>query len=250
MGELSITGRDRALRLAIEIIRRHEAFHFRFDVYALHQELSTHLPLYNNYFEKVYRTVLCTTDCFEESLANRACVYASEWPDVGVTPFQIRDFVKRFCRLAPAGYRDFDRALSALRSGLGGQLFYGSSKAQLPEPQAAWVGNAGPFTKGKCPEYIIINRLAKESEVAPFTLKGGGYIWRVHKTDKDKWPSSPHAHDYQRGCKLSLDNGKVYDARTRGSIDRVDPEMLKELRLRARTYWPDLNPTWANVPAK
>jgi hypothetical protein len=60
-----------AARLAIGIVRAHELFHFRFDVYALYNELILQKPLYNEYSQCVYRAVYCTADCFEEALANR-----------------------------------------------------------------------------------------------------------------------------------------------------------------------------------
>ena len=72
--KLCPTDRKNALSLTMEILRRHELFHFRFDVYALHQELTTARPLYNHYSRNVYAKVLCTDQCYEEALANRACV--------------------------------------------------------------------------------------------------------------------------------------------------------------------------------
>jgi hypothetical protein len=38
---------DEAARLAFDIVRAHELFHFRFDVYALYNELILQKPLYN-----------------------------------------------------------------------------------------------------------------------------------------------------------------------------------------------------------
>jgi hypothetical protein len=46
-----------AARLAIDIVRAHELFHFRFDVYALYNELILQKPLYNEYSQRVYRAV-------------------------------------------------------------------------------------------------------------------------------------------------------------------------------------------------
>src|SRR5262245_9137022 len=42
-----------------------------------------------------------------------------------------------------------------------------------------------------------------------------GEIWRVHKSDPDPFPSSPHAHcvdgrERFKGCKLHLGTGELY----------------------------------------
>jgi hypothetical protein len=72
--DLGITDDRRCARLAVEIIRKHELFHFRFDLFALQQELTLKRPLYNKYQRNVYRKVLFTKDCYEESLANASSV--------------------------------------------------------------------------------------------------------------------------------------------------------------------------------
>ncbi len=129
MRDLKVSDPDKAKQLAVEIVRRHELFHFRFDLYALHQELSLRRPLYNRYHQKVYSTVWGTDQCYEESLANRCCAY--EWPrfsDVGqftllggaaasaVLPCQVEDFLKSLWAVSSALVPNADsyRVLSAL----------------------------------------------------------------------------------------------------------------------------------------
>ncbi|HCN84427.1 MAG TPA: hypothetical protein DIT07_12520 [Sphingobacteriaceae bacterium] len=42
------------------------------------------------------------------------------------------------------------------------------------------------------------------------TIKSNGIVWRLHKFDKDDFPSSPHAHNIDSNLKLHLGNGKVF----------------------------------------
>lgn len=72
--DLEITNDKKCYRLAIEIVRKHELFHFHFDLFALQQELTLARPLYNEYHRNLYQKVLFTKDCFEESLANASSV--------------------------------------------------------------------------------------------------------------------------------------------------------------------------------
>jgi hypothetical protein len=72
--DLPITDDKTCYRLAVEIVRKHELFHFRFDLFALQQELTLKRPLYNKYQRDVYQGVLFTEDCYEESLANASSV--------------------------------------------------------------------------------------------------------------------------------------------------------------------------------
>lgn len=41
-------------------------------------------------------------------------------------------------------------------------------------------------------------------------VKSQGEQWFIHKHDADPFPSNPHAHNYQKGLKLHLGNGKLY----------------------------------------
>lgn len=49
-------------------------------------------------------------------------------------------------------------------------------------------------------------RSCREEITAPV----GGANWRMHKTDGDRWPSSPHAIDIQTGNKLHLRTGEIF----------------------------------------
>src|SRR5262249_13852886 len=98
-----------AEHLAFNLLRAHERFHFRFDLGALYDELVLKMPLYNVYSMRVYKKAFFTTDCFEESLANRALVLSRHrgmrMPSRGV----FNKFVRDFCTNSPPGYSDYDR---------------------------------------------------------------------------------------------------------------------------------------------
>src|SRR6056297_2498119 len=61
--------------------------------------------------------------------------------------------------------------------------------------------------------------IAEEYSVPRFLteklVKRGGYVWEFHKSDVDPWPSKFHAHDYEKGLKLDVLSGNVYDVGTR-----------------------------------
>jgi hypothetical protein len=185
--DLGITDDKKFYRLAVEIIRKHELFHFRFDLFALQQELTLKRPLYNKYQRDVYQKVLFTEECYEESLANASSVSGWSLFDrladtlstrsfLSIEDFlefdevvqaaatasrfigrtRIDKFVREFCKQAPPGYRDFDRDPTDLRSGLGGQLLNSSANEKLLNPQAEWVGRSSAFADRKyCPEYLL-----------------------------------------------------------------------------------------------
>ncbi len=61
--------------------------------------------------------------------------------------------------------------------------------------------------------------IAEEFEVVRYLtekqVKLGGYIWKFHKSDADDWPSPLHGHDYDKGLKLDVITGDIYDVGTR-----------------------------------
>ena len=281
---LGITDDKRCYRLAVEIIRKHELFHFRFDLFALQQELTLKRSLYNKYQRNVYQKVLFTEECYEESLANASSVSGwslydvladrlstrnflniedflefSEFDEVqaavvasklhGRTP--IDKFVRELCKQAPPGYRDFDRDQTDLRSGLGGQLLNGSLNKKLPNPQAAWVVPSGAFADRKyCPEYLLIGEGEALPGVHRLIRRGGGEVWQFHKYDVDPWPSRPHGHNRETGEKLDLAGGWIYD-RNRNPRRRCTKKELAEHRAWVEKRWPDppLPPlVWAAKP--
>jgi len=63
------------------------------------------------------------------------------------------------------------------------------------------------------------------------TVKAGGYIWRIHKSDKDKlFPSDPHAQDTKSGKKLDLTNGDIFDSGGRRKIGKLSKKDFARVR--------------------
>ncbi|MEK7406308.1 MAG: hypothetical protein AAB225_14495 [Acidobacteriota bacterium] len=241
MRDLRVSDPRQAAVRALEIVRRHELFHFRFDLYALHQELTIHQPLYNRYSQNVYPKVFRTSDCYEESLANRACVRAQYQPE-GVEGSRMREFVSGWCKKAPPGYRDFDRAPTDLRSGVGGQLRFGQVAARLPVPQAEWVGWLPQFWDRRrrfCPEYVLLTPPVSKSGVLHLIVKARGNLWVFHKYDPDPWPSRPHGHNRETGDKLDVRDGRVYD-RNRQPAGRLNNRELTFVHEELNRRWPDV----------
>lgn len=61
-------------------------------------------------------------------------------------------------------------------------------------------------------------------------VKIGGEIWDVHKTDKDPFPSNPHAHNLESKYKVDLSNGDLYRKTNKiGNMRRKEFLLLREL---------------------
>lgn len=224
-----------ALQLAFQLVRNHERFHFRFDVYALHEELTRETPLYNRYHDEVYQSILCSSECSEEALANRSALEHTDWTR---WPEGARDAIEDLFLQSPPGYRDFRRPVAELQASLGGQLASTDASEQMPQPQALWVGNAGPFRSIPCPEHILVAGDAGSG--AQLRLKGRNRVWDFHKGDADRWPSWPHGHDLNTGHKLSLSDGRIYDPRTRQAVDREPIKRVIEIRGDIERRWPGM----------
>ena len=60
-------------------------------------------------------------------------------------------------------------------------------------------------------------------------VKRGGYVWEFHKSDVDPWPSMFHGHDYEKGLKIDVLSGAIYDVGTRQLCKRVKRSALREI---------------------
>jgi hypothetical protein len=65
-------------------------------------------------------------------------------------------------------------------------------------------------------------------------IKGGGYIWKFHKTDADDWPSPLHGHDYDKHLKLDVLTGDIYDVGTRLRCKSLKAKDLERIRSHLR----------------
>ena len=233
MRNLGVDGNE-ARRLAFNLLRAHERFHFRFDLGALYDELILGKPLYNRYSKEVYAKTLCTSDCFEESLANRALVLFRH-RDLSVSRRALNDFVNDFCRNSPPGYRDYDRDSADMKERLLGQLRSGKIHERVVSPEREWLAN---FTHRRCPEYSVTTFKLPAGRF--LRVKSLGAIWTIHPYDPDPWPSKPHAHNYDDKQKLDLASGKIFSLPGRnviGKLRRTDLAFFRDELIRRK---PDL----------
>jgi hypothetical protein len=85
---------------------------------------------------------------------------------------------------------------------------------------------AGPLQEIRLDESLIPLELL--SRVDEQTIKSGGEIWRIHKSDADSFPSNPHAHNIQTGLKLHLGTGELFKKTV--SKGRLPCKSLRKLR--------------------
>ena len=71
-------------------------------------------------------------------------------------------------------------------------------------------------------------------------LKVKNEVWEVHLHDDDPFPSSPHAHNYEKGLKLDLRNGDLYRGSKR--VDRLPKKKLLRIREERLRNFDDLQP--------
>ena len=209
-----------ARRLAFNLLWAHERFHFRFDLGALYDELLLKTPLYNAYSKQVYGKAICTSDCFEESLANRALILFRH-QNTQVSYTALDQFVRDFCGNSPPGYRDHARNPAEMKQRLLGQLRTGRIDGRVTGPEPEWLAS---LTRWRCPEYFITTSKFPTGRFVK--IKFGGHIWTVHLSDQDPWPSKPHAHDYERRQKLSLRSGEVFSLPGRNLVQKLRPKEL------------------------
>lgn len=59
-------------------------------------------------------------------------------------------------------------------------------------------------------------------------------VWNFHKTDKDRWPSLLHGHDYEKNLKLDAITGEIYDVTTRKEVGTLNGKKLAQVQGRLR----------------
>jgi len=139
-----------AARLAIGILRAHELFHFRFDVYGLYNELILQKPLYNEYSKCVYHAVYCTADCFEEALANRSCLESEHARRSSGTRVystgQIKAFLKEWLRKHPQATAIMEGLWMNFAPGWGDSFLTAIHRDDYPGHSQ--TGSTAPSTRG------------------------------------------------------------------------------------------------------
>jgi hypothetical protein len=63
-------------------------------------------------------------------------------------------------------------------------------------------------------------------------IKSKGLVWKIHKYDKDPFPSNPHAHQLTCNIKLDLSNGKCY--KIRKHLYTISKKDLLDIREKAK----------------
>lgn len=104
---------------------------------------------------------------------------------------------------------------------------YGLSK--LPENQPGRVLKTLETAEDSIAEEFSVLRYCTEKYV-----KRGGYKWDFHKTDVDDWPSPLHGHDYDKGLKLDVITGKIYDVGTKKLCKKLKPGVLQDVQSELR----------------
>src|SRR5262249_18043513 len=105
--------------------------------------------------------------------------------------------------------------------------------------RGTWLGTRDSLASDRyCPEHWI-DQPTGISAPTKFTLKLGGEIWRIHKSDADDWPSMPHAHRVQGREKLDLITGRLWYDRNR-SDGTVKERVLDELQSEVAYRWPEV----------
>jgi hypothetical protein len=230
-----------AAKLVEQLVFRHEMFHFKFDLYALHEKLILGKPLYCEYLSKIYKKVVYTEECYEEALVNLTTIQSARgWKRRLRLPSSPNKHLRKLCENSPPGYSDFDKAPEVLRGGLGGQLIFGKVGQALDYPQSTWLDVRSPFdSESNCPVYLVSNTGDVVPSFTPIIVRQSGGPWRFNRYDADNWPSQPHGHHLETGEKLNITNGEVWKNRKHKSR-RITTKELETIHKRLRERWPDV----------
>jgi hypothetical protein len=83
----------------------------------------------------------------------------------------------------------------------------------------------------------------REGKIEKANIKVDGTVWVIHKSDKDPFPSNPHAHDYSNNAKLHLGTGVIY--RGKDPYKKMSKRELTMLRSEIISRFPEMSlPDW------
>jgi len=110
------------------------------------------------------------------------------------------------------------------------------SSSDIVEYATAYIEKYGfPLTE-ICLEQSIIPSLLLD-EISKAQIKSNGEVWTIHKSDKDNWPSNPHAHNYEKQYKLNLSTGELYRNKERvGLVKHKEFIKLREIIFKQIPY--------------
>jgi hypothetical protein len=136
---------------ALDLVRRHEWFHYKFDLWALTVESAKHKNLYMP-LKEAFR--YSPNDQVEEALANQDAYNWARTQKQG-----LKDFAVNFMSVQPGAYRRYIERRTDLLAELGGNLIdqrIGGSSFRYD--QVLWNGQIGLYKPGKHwrpPEHLI-----------------------------------------------------------------------------------------------
>jgi hypothetical protein len=90
----------------------------------------------------------------------------------------------------------------------------------MPTKVIASFTTKEPFIKKKVGRFLFVE----------VWIRIWGEKWEIHKNDPDYFPSDPHAHNVQRGWKMDLSSGRIYDKRK--EVDKLSKKDLQRFRSR------------------
>lgn len=148
--EMVYPGYGSSLHLAYEFLRKHEHFHYKFDIYTLSVEAHMAKALYDR-LKYAFRNH--SIYLVEEALANRQVWDWAKRNQVG-----IGEFAYDFLKLQPGAYARFDEEKIKLAGELAANLLdLNFSPDAFREDQAIWVANVPNelLRRSLCPEYFV-----------------------------------------------------------------------------------------------
>ncbi len=148
--EATYPGYGSSFKLAYEFLRRHERFHFKFDIYALMMESAQGRSLYEP-LKKAFRHHRISS--VEEALANLDAWEWAKQDHIG-----LEEFAYDFMKLQPGAYARFDEKRHNLTGELASNLLdLDMSRSSRRDDQGLWVGIVPNelLRPSLCPEYFV-----------------------------------------------------------------------------------------------
>ncbi len=144
-----------SLKTAYTFLKRHEYFHYKFDLYAMAIEANLQQSLYIP-LKEAFRHNKCLQR--EEAIANQEA-----WKWSKTSSINLENFAFDFMKIQPGAYSLFDEDEFDLKSKLAGQLLKSGFGR---DDQALWIGTIPKQLSNSCPQYLI-NVLSLDKFIDP-----------------------------------------------------------------------------------
>lgn len=195
-----------ALARTYELLRRHERYHFKADMYTMMLELVRQEKLYVP-VRRAFRG--CSTQFVEEALANR-----DVWNFVRDKERPLKDFARDWMTVQPGAYRRFEQPKDELAAEWAANTLDGNySRGARRDDVGAWTVSVPPIFKraGVCPEWVInvatirtlfpaalrmptVNSITDSLVVQKILQKRYRNLAAAWESQKDKLRRSPCSH--------------------------------------------------------